>query len=199
MLACFLLLTTTSLFVCAEDEDIAAAQNPMGHFKALYLENNTLFGLGPSDATANILNIKPVWPLILDDWNLVNRLILPVIWMEGQDRDIPPEIRDLARQRGVAVGAGELSLDLEDAFGLGDFTYQAFVARHRPGKLVWGIGPTFTVPTHTDARLGVDKWSGGVAGMLLTESDRWVFTDVAQNIWSFAGDDDAGEVNRFWF
>lgn len=99
----------------------------MGHFKALYLENNTLFGLGPSDATANILNIKPVWPLILDDWNLVNRLILPVIWMEGQDRDIPPEIRDLARQRGVAVGAGELSLDLEDAFGLGDFTYQAFV------------------------------------------------------------------------
>lgn len=35
--------------------------------------------------------------------------------------------------------------------------------------------------------------------MLLTESDRWVFTDVAQNIWSFAGDDDAGEVNRFWF
>jgi len=196
--ACVLLMVSATITVHAEEGHIGPAQNPMGHFKALYSENNTMFGLGPSDAVVNILNIKPVWPEPVENWNLVNRLILPVIWMEGQDIDLPPELLERVGQRRVEVGASDLSLGTEDVFGLGDITYQVFVARHRPGKFVWGIGPTFVFPTHTDELLGVDQWSGGVGGMLLTAPGRWVISAVAQNVWSFIGDDDEGEINQFW-
>jgi hypothetical protein len=43
-------------------------------------ENNTSFSEGPEDATVNVLNLKPVYPLNLGDWNLINRGIFPVIY-----------------------------------------------------------------------------------------------------------------------
>ena len=179
--------------------DAVAVSNPMGHFKNAYFENGTQFGIGPSDTIANILNFKPTWPATLGNWNIVNRLIVPVIWLEGQDIRVPPDVLEQAKLRGIEVGAGgELSLGGDDAFGMGDTTAQMFLARRRPGKLIWGIGPTLTMPTHTDPHLGTDNWSAGVGGMLLTAPGQWVFAGSVQNIWSFAGSDDR-EVNRFWF
>ena len=40
---------------------------------------------GPSDSSAYVLNMKPVYPVRIGKLNLINRLILPVIYAEGQD------------------------------------------------------------------------------------------------------------------
>jgi len=41
----------------------AAAQNPVASMISLPFQNNTFFGIGPDDETANVLNIQPVIPL----------------------------------------------------------------------------------------------------------------------------------------
>jgi len=53
------------------------------------------------------------------------------------------------------------------------------------------------IPTATDNRLGTDKWSAGPAAVVLTTPGHWVLGALAQNVWSFAGDSDAADVNFF--
>jgi hypothetical protein len=54
-------------------------------------------------------------------------------------------------------------------------------------QLIWGAGPTFTLPTATDSMLGSGKWSSGPAGVVLTMQGHWVVGVLANQQWSFAG------------
>ncbi|MCP4405584.1 MAG: transporter [bacterium] len=163
-------------------EDLAKqSQNPVGNMISLPFENNTYFGIGPSDSMSNALLTKPVYPVNLGKLNLINRLIVPIVWLEGQNA---------SDNMGIAT---------DDAFGLGDTTYQGFLSPAAPGKVIWGLGPAFVLPTHTDDALGVEKWSGGLSAVVLTMPGNWVLGFLAQNVWSFAGDEDAPDVNSFLF
>lgn len=86
-----------------------------------------------------------------------------------------------------------------DAFGLRDTTYQAFFSPAEPGEIIWGIGPTMIIPTHTDSRLGNDTWAIGPAALALTKRGAWVSGVLAQHFWDFAGDDEAADVNLSTF
>ncbi len=45
------------------EQDLAKqSQNPVGDVVSLPFENNVLFGIGPSDSHAYLLNLKPVYP-----------------------------------------------------------------------------------------------------------------------------------------
>lgn len=99
-------------------EDMAKqSQNPMGTIISMPFEFNSYFGIGPSDATAYGLTLKPVYPFYpvdLGNWNLINRFIVPTIYSEGQDEDV---ILDSS----VDVGNGSITGMLTDsAFGLAD-------------------------------------------------------------------------------
>lgn len=51
-------------------------------------------------------------------------------------------------------------------------------------------------PTATDGKkLGSQKWSAGPGAVVLTMPGHWVFGALANNIWSFAGDNDREDVN----
>lgn len=153
-----------------------AAQNPVANMISLPLQNNTSFGVGPGDDTQNVLNIQPVVPLSLsEDWNLITRTILPVIYQPAM----------------VEGGDSE--------FGLGDINATLFVSPAKPGKLIWGVGPVFSLPTATDDVLGTDKWSAGPSVIALTIQGPWVIGGLVSNQWSFAGDDDRADVNSFLF
>ncbi|MHC4558453.1 MAG: transporter family protein [Planctomycetota bacterium] len=156
------------------DEDLAKkSQNPVSDLISVPFENNILFDVGPEDATVNALLVKPVYPVNLGEWNLINRFIMPVIYQDE-----------------IVKGQGS-------EFGLGDITYQAFFSPAAPGKAIWGLGPAITMPTHTDSQLGADTWSAGPSFVILTMPDNWVLGVLAQNVWDFAGDDDEPEVNLF--
>ncbi len=58
-------------------------------------------------------------------------------------------------------------------------------------------GPAPTLPTATDDAPGAGKWSAGPSVVVLTMSRPWVFGVLARNIWSFAGDSNRADVNRF--
>jgi len=176
---------------CAETEaDIAEeSMNPLSTVIAIPFENNTLFNIGPAESTANILNIKPIFPVDLGNWNLINRVTAPIVYTQGQD-----DIVDGDFNWG---GANPGSFGLGSAFGLADITYQGFITPAKAGEVAWGLGGSLVMPTHTDDRFGTDKWSAGPAVVMFSSPGNWVLGMIAQNIWSFTGDSDAADVNVF--
>jgi len=162
----------------------AAAQNPVAAMISLPLQNNTLFGIGPENETANVLNIQPVIPVSVGEWNLINRTIAPIIYLP----DLTNGLESLPE--GVSGGS---------AFGLGDINHSIYVSPANPGKLIWGIGPSITLPTATDEKIGSEKWSAGPAAVILTMPKPWVIGALARQLWSFAGEDDRPDVSQFLF
>jgi hypothetical protein len=171
-----LVLTIAPVATADDQANLAKeSQNPIGNIISLPFENNFDFGVGPEDAFVYKLNLKPVYPLNLGKVNLINRFIVPVIYQQER-----------------VEGEGS-------EFGLGDFTYQAFFSPAAPGKVIWGTGPAFVFPTNTDDRLGADKWSVGPAVVALAKPGPWLVGALVQNVWSYAGDSDAPDVNFFSF
>ena len=151
-----------------------ASQNPVANLITLPLENNATFNNGTEDVFVNILNVKPVVPMgLTENWNLINRAIVPVIYQEDSPNDVP----------------GEGSL-----FGLGDIVYQGFISPAKPGKFIWGVGPELHIPTGME-RLTSDQWSLGPVAVGLTMPGHWVIGALVSNVWSIYDYNDAKNVN----
>jgi len=188
-----LLLILGTTVIAGADSDMAKqSQNPLGTIISVPFENNFFFGIGPSDSTAYVLNMKPMYPVNIGNWNLVNRFVIPAIYSEGQDIDLipgDPILTDYSQINDI-IGGSE--------FGLGDITYQAFFSPAKPGKFIWGLGGALVVPTATEDRYSSDKWSAGPALVGLTMPGKWVIGGLAQNVWSFAGSGE-DDVNKLLF
>lgn len=124
---------STAMPVSAEEDLAKQSQNPLGTVISAPFENNFYFNTGPSDSLAYVLNMKPVYPVNLGDWNLINRFILPAIYSEGQDGPVPPDSEFDAGYAGI------IKLAQGSEFGLGDLTYQAFFSPAKPRHM--GLGP----------------------------------------------------------
>jgi hypothetical protein len=139
-------------------------QNPIASLISVPFQNNFNFDQGPRHVTQWNLNVQPVIPISLnEDWNLITRTIVPII-----------------NQPSTASG-------LSSAFGLGDINPSLFFSPAKPSKLIWGVGPTWTMPTATDKILGAGKWDAGPTVVALTMQGPWVIGVLANNQWSFAG------------
>lgn len=184
-LICCTFIIFSSVHGVEAAEDMAKqSQNPLGTIISVPFENNFLFGLGPSDSSAYVLNMKPMYPANFGNWNLINRFVIPLMYSEGQDINSQDPLDQPYSQINNLLGGSE--------FGLGDITYQAFLSPAKPGKVIWGAGGALVVPSATEDRYSSDKWSAGPALVALTMPGRWVIGCLAQNVWSFAG---SGEQN----
>ena len=155
-----------------------AAQNPVANLISFPLQNNTNFGIGPYRRAQNVLNIQPVIPFhISEKWNLITRTILPVVW---QPNDQPTQ----------------------GWFGFGDLNPSLFLSPAKPGKLIWGVGPAFVLPTATAEQLGQGKFSLGPSVVVLSTPGHWVIGALVNNVWSVAGPHERAVVNQMllqWF
>jgi hypothetical protein len=150
-----------------------ATQNPVADLVSLPLQNNLDYDIGPFSRARNTLNIQPVIPHPLtSEWNLIARIIAPIVYQ--------PDATQLA---------GGTS-------GLGDINPTFFLSPAHPGQLIWGAGPTFLLPTATQQAVGTGKWSVGPAAVALVQPEPWTIGVLAQNVWSFAGEDDRDDVNQ---
>lgn len=150
----------------AQDETELAkkTQNPVADLISVPLQSNFNFGAGSKDKMIYLLNVQPVIPFHLtENWNLITRVIMPFI-----------------NQPSLFPGVGS-------ATGLSDINPTVFFSPAKPSSLIWGVGPTFTVPTATDRLLGSGKWSMGPAGVALTMQGPWVFGALLNNQWSVGG------------
>jgi hypothetical protein len=141
-----------------------AAQNPVANLISVPFQSNTNFGVGPYNKTQEVLNIQPVIPIHLtDDWNLITRWIAPVIYQP------------------------QLSPGTSGEFGLGNITPSLFLSPANPGKIIWGVGPIFYLPTATGDTLGINRWGAGPTAVVLTSDGSWLYGALVNNIWAGAG------------
>lgn len=108
-----------------------------------------------------------------EDWNLISRTIVPVVW-----------------QSDIAGDSGS-------QFGLGDTLQSFFFSPKQPsaGGIIWGVGPAFLLPTATDELLGGEKWGLGPTAVLLKQEGHWTYGVLANHIWSVAGDHNRDDVS----
>jgi hypothetical protein len=149
----------------SDEELVKQTQNPVADLISVPFQNNYNFAAGPKhNHMIYLLNIQPVIPIhITENWNLITRIIAPVI-------NLP----------SLAPGIGS-------ATGLGDINPTFFLSPAKSGELIWGVGPTFTLPTATDSLLGNGKFSMGPAAVALTMQGPWVVGALMNNQWSVAG------------
>ena len=176
MVALFFLLIALPTTEAAQPEHSAEelakkTQNPVADLISVPLQNNWNFGAGFNhNKTIYVLNVQPVIPISLsEEWNLITRIIMPIV-----------------NQPNLSPSFGGL-VPSSTGTGFGDFNPTFFFSPAKPGELIWGLGPTMTLPTATDRDLGTGKWSAGPAGVLLTMQGHWVFGALINNQWSFAG------------
>jgi hypothetical protein len=148
----------------SETELAKKTQNPVADLISVPLQSNFNFNAGTKERTVYVLNVQPVIPIKLnEEWNLITRTILPII-----------------NQPSLFPGQ-------ESAFGMGDINPTLFLSPAKPGGFIWGVGPSFTLPTATDRLLGSGKWSLGPAAVALMIRGPWVFGALVNQQWSVAG------------
>jgi len=177
-----LLMSNTTVQAADEDELRKAAQNPVASMISVPFQNNILFGVGPDNDTVNVLNIQPVIPFRLnEEWNLITRTIAPLLYVPDLVSGLPE------LPAGISGG---------DTFGLGDINFSFYFSPAKPGKAIWGVGPSITLPTATDEILGTRKWSAGPAGVILLMPKPFVVGALVRQLFSFAGNDDRADVSQ---
>jgi hypothetical protein len=171
------LLLAAPLHAVAQESSQDSAkktQNPVPDQIKLQLQNYWNFGTGPNNATQDVAHVIPTIPIKLnEDWKLVVRTDVPVI-------DQP------------SLGSGTHS-----AFGIGDINPTFYLSPRKPGAIIWGFGPSFTLPTSSDSILGSGKWGTGPAAVVLTMHGPWVVGTRINNEWSVGGWGDK-EINQMW-
>jgi hypothetical protein len=176
VLAVLLASAATSAYADMSTEELAKiAQNPVGNLISLPFQNNTNLNFGPEKGTQNILNIQPVIPIsVNEDWNIITRTILPVIW-----------------QPALGPDDGALS-------GLGDLQFTAFLSPAKPGEWIWGAGPIVQAPTQSNAKLGNDNWGLGPSFVVLhlDKGSPWVYGVLINNVWSLTSNKQGGSYSN---
>ena len=152
-------------------------QNPVADLISLPLQNNTFFEVGPDGRTQNILLVQPVIPVSLnDDWNLINRPIIPIInqpaFTEEQNRH----------------------------WGFGNIQLQEFFSPKEPvNGWILGVGPYLEFPTNSnpDNQFGTDNWSAGAAFVALKMEGPWVVGGLFTHLSSYYGNDPEKNLTGF--
>ena len=174
-----------------------AAQNPVASLISVPIQENWNFGIGPDSRIQNVLNVQPVIPINLtQNWNLIVRWITPIIYQPvGVEQPPPPSGPDTAFVSSQTTAAATTTTP--GVYGFGDMQ-PAFFFSPKKGKVIWGVGPQFLLPTATRTGiLGQGKFGIGPTAVVLVQPGKWTFGFLINNVWSVAGHSDLPDVNQF--
>jgi len=148
-------------------------QNPVADLISVPIQFNWDEGIGPKDAGRLLVNIQPVLPFELnEDWNLISRTILPVIYQES-----------------IADG-------VSSDFGLGDTTQSFFFSPKEPvGGWILGFGPVLYLPTGTSPAIRSEQLGVGPTAVALRQHDGWTYGALVNHIWAVTDSDDHETIN----
>jgi len=161
-------------------EEIARKlNNPVSDLWSLTFQYNHTFLKGfPSEGyhSQDAMTFQPVLLVHLNkDWNLITRPVFPIVF------NSPTFSR--------ADGFGSTG-------GFGDMAVVSLLSPAKNTKWIWGAGPSFIFPTARLDALGQGKYQVGPAAVGLMMSKKWVVGALAQQWWSYAGQDDRPNVSQ---
>lgn len=178
----FLILISFIFCKAVFAEDVATelakkAQNPVENMISVPFNNSFNFGYGPNNNTQYELDLKPVIPFALNSsFNIITRTIIPIL--HQPDLNTP--------HNGYINGMGDINPTL-------------FLSPAKPGRIIWGIGPSIILPTATDKQLGQGKYSLGPSIVILSMPGHWVLGFLTSNVWSVGGQSSRLNVNQLLF
>ena len=146
--------------------------NPVADLITVPFQYTATFDAGPLDGTQHILNIQPVYPSKLGSWNLINRLIVPLL-------STPP------------TSTGDVR-----ANGIGDIVYEGFFSPVGPSPVIWGVGPLVSLNSASKAELGSGHTSIGPALVVLSQRGPWSLGALLTQAWSVSGDERRPAVSQ---
>lgn len=166
-----LFLLSTSQVLSQEDYEIEEIEmseealskksaNPIANMISMPMQLNLNFGVGEYNRLSFALNLMPVLPFKFFNWNVINRIILPVI------------------SRPDDTETGTYS-------GIGNINYSMLFVPPALGNFQYGFGPAFNIPTLSNPNLGRDVFSLGPAIVFLTMQSKWVMGFTANQTWSY--------------
>jgi len=147
-------------------------QNPVSSLVSVPFQFNFNNGGDLADGTALNLNFQPVMPFKLtEDVNLIFRTIVPINTAPGPN--------------GTRYS------------GMGDIQTQLFLTAAKPGKIIWGVGPVFSLPVATSSAFETGTFGAGVTAVLLKNAGPWVLGSLFAQVWPMTDTGGAPETNVF--
>jgi hypothetical protein len=161
--------------------------NPISSLSSITFDNSitSLDGGGLDDDLAYAGTLQPLIPIQLEkfglervswarDLMLITRLTIPFF----ETVPLEPGSRD------------------DRKAGFGDIQLAGVIAPSRTNGWLWGIGPTLIVPSASADAIGGGKWQAGPAVTAGYLGSEWTAYVVAQQWWSFAGDDNRSRTRQ---
>ncbi len=159
----------------AEDAEALAKKlsNPVASLISVPFQFNYDAGYGPKDAGRAVVNIQPVIPFsISEDWNLIVRTIVPIIYQ------------------------GSLADSVNSEFGLGDTVQSFFFSPKEPvGGWILAAGPVALWPTGTEPAIRSEQFGLGPTVLALRQDHGWTYGMLANHLWGVTESDDHPDVN----
>lgn len=165
----------------ASDADALAQQlaNPVAALISVPFQFNWDTGIGPGgDGERTTLNVQPVVPFSIgEDWNLISRTILPVVY-----------------QSDVLPRGGSQS-------GFGDVLQSLFLSPKQPtaSGWIWGAGPAILLPTGS-SDFTLDQWALGPSVVVLRQTaDGWTYGALVNQVWGVSNSGRLPDVDAAFF
>lgn len=120
------------------------SNNPVSDAWLLVTQNDyTILDTPEGNQWQNATTVQPIMPVPImgGDWNLVNRVITGMV------------------SSPVAEDFDSANFYDQRTTGNTDTVVFSLAAPNRDDGFIWGVGPTFTLPTATQDVLGSEKWS----------------------------------------
>lgn len=135
-----------------ECQALRKAQDPLADVRAIMTDNTIAFGTSPNDDTSYGFQIQPVYSIPTDrGFNFIARGIIPIVGVEAGARlpQLGPDPID---------GSGS-------TWGLSDVMLQGFFVPDTDSGIKFGLGPTISLKTRTDDKVGGPGWGAGAAAV----------------------------------
>jgi hypothetical protein len=161
----------------ADDDDAGLAQrlaNPIAALMSFPVTYNWDHDIGATDeGHSYYIKTEPLIPLRLnEDWTVIARTVLLAV-----------------DQHNVDPGSGT-------QLGITETTESFFLTPNKAGPdgLLWGLGPTVSLPA-TSTAFGSQRWGLGPTAALVMQPGQWTIGILASHVWSI-GEGDGGNVNQ---
>ena len=169
------LLVTSLAHADAAAEMARKLQNPLANIKAMMTDNTIGFDTGKDGGTSYSFQLQPLYAIDIPEqgFTLLPRGVIPILGLEP-GTDLPV--------------IGDPSSNTSSKWGLGDSMLQLFIAPHLESEWKWGLGPMFSIPTHTDDAFKGADWGAGAAAILVGNiTPDLSFAGIIGNVWGDSG------------